>query len=98
MRARTEDQILYLHHEDVPEYKKSGSMVRNTYFWSLRSISDRAMYGKDWEFADIVWPALVRMLSAFANSGYLGYRETGLEFDYNQPIPEVLRPVSTWTD
>jgi len=98
MRARTDQQILYLHHEDVPAYSKGKSVVRNTYFWALRSIADQARYDQDWEFADLVWPALTRMLESFMASGYLPYRATNLEFDLDQPIPEVLRPVSTWAD
>lgn len=96
MRARIHQQILYLHHEDVPNYKKQGSVVRNSYFWALKSISDRAMFNQDWEFADIVWPALTRMLLSFTESGYLGYRETVLEFQDDEVIPESLRVISTW--
>lgn len=98
MRAQIHQDILYVHHEDVPDYKKSGSIVRNSYFWALRSISDRAAFNKDWEFADVVWPALGRMLMAFTESGYLGYRETILEFNPADTIPEDLRPVGTWAD
>jgi hypothetical protein len=96
MRARIHQQILYLHHEDVPAYKKSGSVVRNSYFWALKSIADRAMFNQDWEFADIVWPALGRMLLSFTESGYLGYRETVLEFPDHEVIPDELRAVGTW--
>jgi hypothetical protein len=96
MRARIHQQILYLHHEDVPAYKKSGSIVRNSYFWALKSIADRAMFNQDWEFADIVWPALSRMLLSFTESGYLGYRETVLEFPDHEVIPDELRAVGTW--
>ncbi|HIK44664.1 MAG TPA: hypothetical protein IGR64_07210 [Leptolyngbyaceae cyanobacterium M65_K2018_010] len=95
MRARTHRQILYLHRADVPSYKKSGSVVRNSYFWALRSIADRAGFNQDWEFADEVWPALTRMLIAFAESGYLGYRETVLEFEDLGGIPEALKVVGT---
>jgi hypothetical protein len=96
MRARIHQQILYLHQDDVPSYKKSGSVVRNSYFWALRSIADRALFNQDWEFADQVWPALARMATSFAESGYLGYRETVLEFEDDAIIPEALRPVGTW--
>ncbi|MBD1876686.1 hypothetical protein H6F75_24670 [Nodosilinea sp. FACHB-131] len=96
MRARIDQDILYLHQKDVPAYKKSGSVVRNSYFWALRSIADRAGFNHDWEFADIVWPALGRMLLTFTESGYLGYRETVLEFTDDATIPDVLRPVGTW--
>lgn len=96
MRARIDHDILYLHQEDVPAYKKSGSVVRNSYFWALRSIADRAGFNHDWEFADVVWPALGRMLVSFVESGYLGYRETVLEFTDDVEIPEALRPASTW--
>ncbi len=96
MRARIDQQILYLHQDDVPGYKKKGSVVRNSYFWALRSIADRALFNQDWEFAEEVWPALGRMLTSFAESGYLGYRETVLEFEADATIPVQLRPVGTW--
>ena len=32
MRAKIEHEIVFLHHDDVPEYKKGGSVVRNSYF------------------------------------------------------------------
>lgn len=97
MRAHIDHSILYVHQDDVPAYKKkSGSVVRNSYFWALRSIADRAGFNHDWEFADVVWPALGRMLMSFTESGYLGYRETVLEFTDDVAIPEALRPVGTW--
>jgi hypothetical protein len=96
MRARLAHDILYLHKDDVPAYKKSGSVVRNSYFWALRSIADRAGFSQDWEFADEVWPALGRMVLTFMESGYLGYRETVLEFVDGDEVPEALRSVSTW--
>lgn len=96
MRARVEDEVLYLHKDDVPEYKKTGSMVRNTYFWALRAIAVHSPYGRDWEFDSEVWVALQRMLLSFTESGYLGLRETVLEFPSQTPIPEPLRSVSTW--
>lgn len=80
MRAIAKDDILYIHHEDVPVYKKGGSVVRNSYFWALKSIACGARRGQDWEFDAEVWVALVRMLLCFANSGYLGDGETILEF------------------
>jgi hypothetical protein len=95
MKAYIQDDILYLHAEDVPPYKKGGSMVRNSYFWALKSISCYAPRGKDWEFDEGVWLALKRMLLSFTESGYLGYSETILEFDVNSEIPDVLRSVST---
>ncbi|MBE9076671.1 hypothetical protein IQ241_05060 [Romeria aff. gracilis LEGE 07310] len=96
MRARIDSPVLFLTYDDVPPYKKQGSMVRNSYFWALRSIADRSPFGKDWEFEERVWLALTRMLTAFAESGYLGYRETVLEFPPDDPIPPVLKPVATW--
>ena len=98
MRARIDNSVLFICNEDTPPYKKKGSVVRNSYFWALKSISDRAPFQKDWEFEERVWIALVRMLIAFAESGYLGLKETQLEFDPNDTIPELLRPVSTWYD
>lgn len=98
MRSRIDQQILYLHQEDVPNYKKKGSIVRNSYFWALRSIADYSGFGKDWEFADEVWPALRRMLASFAEAGYLYTRETILEFAPEDEIPPVLKPVATWAE
>ncbi len=96
MRVHLQQQVLFLHQDDVPRYKKSGSVVRNSYFWALRSIADRALFNQDWEFADEVWPALVRMLTSFAESGYLGYSETVLAFAEGEEIPALLKPVATW--
>jgi hypothetical protein len=97
MRARIENKVLFIHHEDLPEFKKGGSVVRNSYFWALRSIAGRAKRYQDWEYESEVWIALVRMLLSFAESGYLGDRETILEFPLSQgEIPEILRDVSTW--
>ncbi|ARV59417.1 hypothetical protein BZZ01_12990 [Nostocales cyanobacterium HT-58-2] len=97
MRAKIENSVLFLHHEDVPEYKKGGSVVRNSYFWALRSIAGRASRYGDWEYELEVWFALTRMLLSFAESGYLGFKETVLEFPLSQgEIPDVLQPVSTW--
>ncbi|QZZ23355.1 hypothetical protein J5X98_03490 [Leptothermofonsia sichuanensis E412] len=98
MRARiSDDQIVFIHHEDVPEYKKGGSIVRNSYFWALRSIAARAYRQRDWEYEAEVWLALQRMLRSFGESGYLGLSETLLEFPSDQAeIPAVLKPVSTW--
>ena len=96
MRAKTDNQVLYIHAEDVPPYKKSGSIVRNNYFWALRSIADRANFGKAWEYEAGVWLALVRMLTAFAESGYLAYRETILEFPPKADIPSAIKPIATW--
>ncbi|NEO86267.1 MAG: hypothetical protein F6J87_18720 [Spirulina sp. SIO3F2] len=96
MRARIDQDILIIHAEDVPVYKKTGSVVRNSYFWALKSISCYAGRDTDWEFDRPVWLALNRMLLAFATSGYLGDRETQLEFPVEIPIPEELRDVSTW--
>lgn len=96
MRAKIENGVLFLHHEDLPEFKKAGSVVRNSYFWALRSIAGKASRYGDWEYEPEVWLALTRMLLSFAESGYLGFRETVLEFPSAQKIPEVLRDVSTW--
>jgi hypothetical protein len=97
MRARLHNEILLIHHEDVPAYKKTGSVVRNSYFWALRSIAAQSYREKDWEFEIEVWFALQRMLLSFAESGYLGLRETQLEFPPAEgEIPAILKPVSTW--
>jgi hypothetical protein len=97
MRARIQDEILFLHHEDVPPYKKAGSVVRNSYFWALKSIAGRAQRDRDWEFEPEVWFAVQRMLLSFTESGYLGLSETILEFPTDMgEIPDVLRAVSTW--
>lgn len=97
MKARIENNLLFIHHEDLPEFKKGGSVVRNSYFWALRSIAGHAKRYSDWEYESEVWFALRRMLLSFAESGYLGDRETLLEFPLSQgPIPDILRDVGTW--
>jgi hypothetical protein len=96
MRVFLDDEILSIHREDVPNYKKGGSIVRNSYFWALKSISCYAAKGSNWEFDREVWIALARMLLSFSQSGYLGDSETMLEFPTDIPIPEELRSVSTW--
>ena len=96
MRVRIDNQVLFIRNEDVPPYKKKGSMVRNSYFWALKSISDRAPFEKEWEFEERVWIALTRMLTSFAESGYLGLKETQLEFEQDAEIPEELRTMATW--
>jgi hypothetical protein len=98
MRAALQNDILLLHCDDVPQYKKGGSQVRNTYFWSLKSIAGRSRPDRDWEYEAEVWLALQRMLSSFQASGYLPLSETQLEFPYDAEIPAVLRPVSTRYD
>ncbi|MEA5536092.1 hypothetical protein [Crocosphaera sp. XPORK-15E] len=96
MRVYLKDDILFINQEDLPPYKKGGSMVRNSYFWALKSISCYARKGCDWEFDQAVWVALCRMLLSFAQSGYLGDSEVMLEFDQDTPIPPSLRSISTW--
>lgn len=96
MRSHIKDDILFIHHEDLPDYKKQGSVVRNTYFWALKAIAAHAPYERDWEFDAEVWVALQRMLLSFAESGYLGLRETLLEFPVDSEIPAPLRTVATW--
>jgi hypothetical protein len=97
MRTRLENQSIFIHFDDVPVYKKGGSSVRNSYFWALKSIAIRATRSHDWEFDADVWVALERMLLSFATSGYLGVRETLLEFPSEATdIPPVLKSVSTW--
>ncbi|MEO0768522.1 MAG: hypothetical protein AAFY72_03680, partial [Cyanobacteria bacterium J06649_4] len=98
MRARIENGVLFIRNEDVPPYKKKGSIVRNSYFWALKSIADRAPFSKEWEFEERVWIALNRMLTSFAESGYLGLRETQLEFAPEDEIPSELRTMATWYD
>ncbi|MBV9387514.1 MAG: hypothetical protein JOZ78_13930 [Chroococcidiopsidaceae cyanobacterium CP_BM_ER_R8_30] len=99
MRARIENMVLFLNHEDLPELKKGGSVVRNSYFWALRSIAGKASRYRDWEYESEVWLAFSRMLLSFSESGYLGFRETILEFPRSQlEIPTILRPISTWVD
>jgi hypothetical protein len=96
MRVTLKDDILIVHHEDVPSYKKGGSIVRNSYFWALKSISCYAPKGGNWEFDRDVWVALARILISFTQSGYLGNAETCLEFPDDVPIPEVLRSVASY--
>ncbi|MGB3758102.1 MAG: hypothetical protein WBA07_17265 [Rivularia sp. (in: cyanobacteria)] len=96
MKARIDDDLLYISKEDVPEYKKGGSVVRNSYFWALRSIAGKAGRYADWEYESEVWFALGRMLMSFTESGYLGVRETILEFPQSTQIPQEFRDVGTW--
>lgn len=99
MKARIENQVIFISQVDVPVFKKGGSVVRNSYFWALRSIAAQASRYRDWEYEAEVWLALRRMLLAFAESGYLSLSETLLEFPVKQgEIPQVLRPVSTWQE
>ncbi|MEM1239054.1 MAG: hypothetical protein AAGI45_04355 [Cyanobacteria bacterium P01_H01_bin.26] len=96
MRAKIINQVLFIHQDDVPPYKKKGSVVRNSYFWALKSIADRAGFNQDWEFDETVWIALTRMLMSFTESGYLGYWETMLGFHPDDTIPPALKSVATW--
>jgi len=96
MKSRLQEEILVIHVEDLPPYKKSGSIVRNNYFWALKSIACYSKSGCDWEFDSEVWVALARMLLFFTQSGYLGLSETILEFPNETVIPDVFRSVSTW--
>lgn len=98
MQARIDNGVLFIRNEDVPSYKKNGPIVRNSYFWALKSIADRAPFSKEWEFEERVWIALNRMLTSFAESGYLGLRETQLEFHPDDEIPSELRTMATWRD
>lgn len=99
MRAKIENQVLFLHRDDLPVYKKQGSVVRNTYFWALKAIAGNTPFGGDWEYESEVWLALQRILMSFTESGYLGTRETTLEFPPSQgEIPTVFRYVATWGD
>jgi len=95
MKAWVKDNILYLSKQDLPPYKKGGSIVRNNFYWALKSIACYANSSSDWEFDSEVWIALGRMLLFFTASGYLGYSETILEFGEDSIIPEELRSVST---
>lgn len=96
MRIKLEDDILLINYQDLPEYKKGGSVVRNSYFWALKSIACFAPRNQDWEYDAAVWLALTRMLTAFTESGYLGDRETCLEFPQDTPIPPQLRTVASY--
>jgi hypothetical protein len=97
MKARIEQEILMIEQEDLPQFKKGGSVVRNSYFWALRAIAGHAPRHGDWEYEAEVWLALKRVLLAFQESGYLGLSETQLAFAPEvMDIPDVLRAVSTW--
>ena len=97
MHAELIDDLVIIHQNDVPRYKKGGSVVRNSYFWALKAIAGYAPRAGNWEFEAEVWLALRRILLSFQESGYLGLSETQLEFATNDiEIPEVLRLVSTW--
>ena len=99
MRAKLENDVVLIDYQDTPKFKKGGAVVRNTYFWALRSIAGQAYRDRDWEYESEVWLALRRMLLQFGGSGYLGTRETILEFpDDLEQIPSVLRAVSIRQD
>ncbi|ABB57982.1 hypothetical protein [Synechococcus elongatus] len=98
MRAWIQGNVLYIHEEDAPTYRKTGGMVRNSYFWALKSIAARARRDRPWEFEAEIWPALQRMLLSFLESGYLSLTEVQLSFKTDQPIPENLRSVSTYLE
>ncbi|MEE3720059.1 hypothetical protein V2H45_25300 [Tumidithrix elongata RA019] len=98
MRVKIVEQVIYINKDDVPQYKKGGSVVRNSYFWALRSIACQARRDRDWEYESEVWFALERMLISFAESGYLSTSETILEFPTDAEIPPVLRNISTWQE
>ncbi|MBW4464963.1 MAG: hypothetical protein KME07_05925 [Pegethrix bostrychoides GSE-TBD4-15B] len=99
MRAKIENDVVFLHGQDIPQFKKQGSIVRNNYFWALKAIAGNTPYGGDWEYESEVWLALRRVLLAFAESGYLGLSETTLEFppDFGE-IPEPFRGIATWQE
>lgn len=97
MKAELSDNLVIIDGDDVPEFKKGGSVVRNSYFWALKAIAGYAPRSGNWEFEAEVWLALRRILIAFQASGYLGLRETQLEFLPGTPeIPDVLKLVTTW--
>ena len=96
MRVKLQDKILLINYEDLPPYKKGGSVVRNSYFWALKSIACYTPRNKDWEYDPEVWLALSRMLTSFSESGYLSDRETCLEFPEDTPIPNELRSISSY--
>jgi hypothetical protein len=97
VRARLEGDIIFIHKEDIPPFKKGGSVVRNSYFWALKAIAGYAPRQGDWEYEAEVWVALKRVLTAFQDSGYLGLSETQLQFPVDQlEIPDAVRDVSTW--
>lgn len=97
MKTTLEADLIIVHQADLPQYRKMGSVVRNSYFWALRAIAGHAPRYGNWEYEAEVWLALRRVLLAFQESGYLGLRETQLEFppDFVE-IPPVLKLVSTW--
>ena len=39
MKVTLKDDILFIAYQDLPTYKKGGSVVRNSYFWALKSIA-----------------------------------------------------------
>lgn len=99
MRAQLDQDLIIIHRDDLPKFKKGGSVVRNSYFWAMRAIAGHAPRYGDWEYEAEVWLALKRVLLAFQESGYLGLRETQLEFppDFFD-IPPLVKSVSTWAE
>ncbi len=99
MRAWLDQDLIIIHKDDLPKFKKGGSVVRNSYFWAMRAIAGHAPRYGDWEYEAEVWLALKRVLLAFQESGYLGLRETQLEFPPDfYDIPPLVKDVSTWAE
>lgn len=99
MRARLDQDLIIIHSDDLPKFKKGGSVVRNSYFWAMRAIAGHAPRYGDWEYEAEVWLALKRVLLAFQESGYLGLRETQLEFPPDfYDIPPLVKSASTWAE
>ena len=96
MKAKIENDVIFIDKDDLPQFKKQGSVVRNNYFWALKAIAGNTPYGGDWEYESEVWLALRRVLLAFAESGYLGLSETTLEFPNGGEIPIEFRGIATW--
>ena len=82
MKAELSPDLVIITSDDVPAFKRGGSVVRNSYFWALKAIAGYAPRSGNWEFQE---------------SGYLGLSETQLEFPpETSEIPDVLKLVSTW--
>ncbi|MEB3228311.1 MAG: hypothetical protein VKJ27_07995 [Synechocystis sp.] len=90
------EDLLLIAADDLPAYQKTGSVVRNNYYWALQAIAAQARRGQAWEFDQDVWVALARLLTFFYNSGYLKTSETLLEFPPDADIPAALLSVATW--
>jgi len=79
MRARIENMVVFLNHEDVPSFQKGGSMAQQLLLGAtlIAGQASRIVTGNTSQ--RFGWRSLGCFLS-FSESGYLGLKETILSF------------------